>query len=122
MRQWQFRAGQIICFIGLAGCTNTPGLIPQAVVNTQVIYPNLPDVELPLSPQMREVHVTFPKDKNVFVTMDQQNWGNLVYNIQALKEIILQDQARIEEVNKERAEWRNKNKTIIQPPASGTKP
>ncbi|HWY36421.1 MAG TPA: hypothetical protein VNX68_17385 [Nitrosopumilaceae archaeon] len=113
MRKWQFRTSQIICLLGLAGCNATGQLLPQAVVNTQVFYPNLPDITPPTVPAMRPVHVIFPKDTSQFITIDQANWANLAYNIQALKTVILEDHARINAVNKERADWRDKNAKAV---------
>ena len=91
-----------------------PGqLLSPSIVNTQVIYPNLPDLPAPAEIPPKPVQFIFPKDTVDFIGMDYANWSNLAYNIDLFKQREQQWQVLLTQVNKERADWRTKNAAQI---------
>jgi hypothetical protein len=50
-------------------------------------------------------------ESNIFIGFNQQNWTELNFNLAQINENYKACQARIEEVNKQRAEWREKNQS-----------
>lgn len=47
-------------------------------------------------------------DSNIFLGFDQDNWYIIVENFAKLKEALHRYKARIDEINRQRAEWRRK--------------
>jgi len=52
-------------------------------------------------------------DTNIFLGFDQENFNNFVLTMESMREYIITLKKIIEEVNRQREEWRLKNKEIL---------
>lgn len=110
------------------------------VTSTSVVYPSLPDIDVPLSPILRSVVYDYPRDtskpkeakttpeclqqppianfevvcmqypvqknSNIFIGMDKTSFDNQVTNQEQINSYNRSLRSRIDEINKERAKWR----------------
>lgn len=64
----------------------------------------------------RECGINPPLDNsNIFIGFDQDNWNIIIENFAKLRETIYQYKTRIDEVNQQRKEWREKSTTENNP-------
>lgn len=108
------------------------------VTKTDVVYPFLPDIEKPIPPVLKQVVVDYPRDltkgqqlkttpdclqtatercleyplannSNLFIGMTLENFKNYVSNNEQINGYIKGLLLRIDEINVERARWRDSN-------------
>lgn len=64
----------------------------------------------------RECGINPPLDNsNIFIGFDQDNWNIIIENFAKLRETVYQYKLRIDEVNQQRKEWREKSTTENKP-------
>lgn len=65
------------------------------------------------------IHPPIP-NTNIFLGFDRENYENLIHDLIVLKEHILTLEKLLQEVNKQREEWRRKNAKSLENSRSGT--
>lgn len=90
----------------LAGCGSTKTVVQKEAV---MIYPDLPDMKAPEGFEWNNFTFDDPKHPDVVVGLTQENLNALRGNLGVQAEKEKAWGMRIDEVNKQRREWREKN-------------
>ena len=100
------------CLLFLQACGPTNGL--QLISSRQ--FPSLPDMSAPESEPLGEVKWDIPRDSsgtvlnsNIFIGLSNDNWLVFQSNWNIIQAREAMWQARLLEINRQRAEWRRGN-------------
>lgn len=114
MRGW--RVAPVAALILLSGCNGSNSSIVSNVKLYDVqAWPELPDIDhprfdpVPFKWDMPRDSAGKPlADGKIFVGLDQENFERLGLNLERLRITLSGYRARVDEVNRQRAEWRQK--------------
>lgn len=121
MQGWRL-AAVAISLSFLTACGSTPIGSTVRVVNSSS-YPSLPDIpplpELDLMPfeydMPRDANGKVISNSNIFLGFDLKNWQIMLNNFKILEGREQMWRTRVEEVNRQRAEWRKLNEQSAIP-------
>lgn len=121
MRSWTMAT--LAAALMLGACDNIS--VPQTSVRliASTAFPVLPDLDHPRFDAV-PVQWNMPRgpdgepriDEHIFVGLDQENFERLNINLARLRATIAGYRARIDEVNRQRAEWRRQAEQSAAPP------
>lgn len=78
------------------------------------VYPDLPQIESPLILSNIPCKFSMPenKDSNIFIGFDEENFKCYLKNQEINREQKLLFEKFVDEINKERLQWKNMNKNL----------
>ena len=93
----------------LTACTTT-----KTEIVYKTVYPELPTVESPLVLATLPCKFSLPSDKegNIFIGFDKDNYKCYLKNQEINREQKLLYEKFVDEINKERQNWKNLNKSV----------